>query len=74
MNGECVDNCKEIVKHTCNTGIPPLLTQDVWVIASESNLEYDIEAGVTTYTEITEILFKEIKKLKKEIRELKKLG
>ena len=74
MNGECVDNCKEIVKHTCNPDIPPLLTKDTWVIASASNLEYDIESGVTTYAEITEILFKEIKKLKKEIAVLKKLG
>lgn len=74
MEEECVDNCKEIVKHTCNPEIPPILVKDVWVKASKSNLEYDIEAGITTYAEITEILFKEIKKLKKEIRELKKLG
>lgn len=72
--GECVDNCKEIVKHTCNTEIPPIEVKDTWVIASESNLEYDIEEGVTTYAEITEILFREIKKLKKEIATLKKLG
>lgn len=72
--GNCPDTCKEIVKHTCNEEIPPLLIKDAWVIVSESNLEYDIESGVTTYVEITEILFKEIKKLKKEIATLKKLG
>lgn len=74
MNGECVDNCKEIVKHTCKTEIPIIEVKDIWVKASESNLEYDIEAGVTTYAEILDILFKEIKKLKKEVQILKKLG